>query len=90
MNAAHESEFTPLVSVLSRLSGVCLFATPWSVARQAPLSMGFSRQECWSGQAILFSRGSSQPRGKLDLLHCRHILYHLSLWGGPDSSLLRA
>ena len=48
MNAAHESEFTPLVSVLSRLSGVCLFATPWSVARQAPLSMGFSRQEYWS------------------------------------------
>ena len=24
-------------------------ATPWSVACQAPLSMGFSRQECWSG-----------------------------------------
>ena len=23
--------------------------TPWSVARQAPLSMGFSRQEYWSG-----------------------------------------
>ena len=24
-------------------------ATPWTVARQAPLSMGFSRQEDWSG-----------------------------------------
>ena len=24
-------------------------ATPWTVARQAPLSRGFSRQECWSG-----------------------------------------
>ena len=24
-------------------------ATPWTVARQTPLSMGFSRQECWSG-----------------------------------------
>ena len=23
--------------------------TPWTVARQAPLSMGFPRQECWSG-----------------------------------------
>ena len=23
--------------------------TPWTVALQAPLSMGFSRQECWSG-----------------------------------------
>ena len=26
-----------------------LFATPWTVAHQAPLSMGFSRQEHWSG-----------------------------------------
>ena len=31
------------------LSCVQLFATPWTVARQAPLSMGFSRQEYWSG-----------------------------------------
>ena len=26
-----------------------LFATPWTVAHQAPLSMNFSRQEYWSG-----------------------------------------
>ena len=31
------------------LSRVQLFETPWTVARQAPLSMGFSRQEYWSG-----------------------------------------
>ena len=31
------------------LSRVWLFATPWSAAYQAPLSMGFSRQEYWSG-----------------------------------------
>ena len=31
------------------LSHVRLFATPWTVARQAPLSMRFSRQEYWSG-----------------------------------------
>ena len=37
-----------LVKVKS-LSCVRLFATPWTVAYQAPLSMGFSRQECWSG-----------------------------------------
>ena len=30
-------------------SHVRLSATPWTVARQAPLSMGFSRQEYWSG-----------------------------------------
>ena len=31
------------------LSHVRLFATPWTVAYQAPRSMGFSRQEYWSG-----------------------------------------
>ena len=31
------------------LSHVWLFATPWTVAYQAPLSLGFSRQEYWSG-----------------------------------------
>ena len=30
-------------------SRVRLFATPWTVAHQVPLSMGFSRQEYWSG-----------------------------------------
>ena len=31
------------------LSRVQLFVTPWTIAYQAPLSMGFSRQECWNG-----------------------------------------
>ena len=31
------------------LSHIRLFVTPWTVAHQAPLSMGFSRQEYWSG-----------------------------------------
>ena len=31
------------------LSPVWVFATPWTVAHQAPLSMGFHRQEYWSG-----------------------------------------
>jgi len=31
------------------LSCVQLFAIPWTVAYQAPPSMGFSRQQCWSG-----------------------------------------
>ena len=35
--------------MLSWFSHVQLFETPWTVARQAPLSMGFSRQEYWSG-----------------------------------------
>ena len=35
--------------MLSRFSCVCLFVIGWTVAHQAPLSMGFSRQEYWSG-----------------------------------------
>ena len=35
--------------MVSHLSRVQLFATPWTVASQAPLSMGFSQQEYWSG-----------------------------------------
>ena len=35
--------------MLSCCSGIQLFATLWTVAYQAPLSMGFSRQEYWSG-----------------------------------------
>ena len=34
---------------MKSLSCVRLFATPWTVAHQAPPSMGFSRQEYWSG-----------------------------------------
>ena len=30
-------------------SAIQFFVTPWTVAPQAPLSMGFSRQEFWSG-----------------------------------------
>ena len=35
--------------VLSRFSCVRLFVTPWTVACQAPVSIGFFRQEYWSG-----------------------------------------
>ena len=37
------------MSEVKLLSRVRLFATPWTVAYQAPLSMEFSRQEYWSG-----------------------------------------
>ena len=30
-------------------SAIWLFVTPWTAPRQAPLSMGFSRPECWNG-----------------------------------------
>ena len=40
---------TTLGCVPSCFSRVQLFVTPWTVAHQAPLSWGFSRQEYWSG-----------------------------------------
>ena len=50
--AAEEKKWkdaTKLFVVASSLSRVQLFAAPWTVAREAPQSMGFSRQEYWSG-----------------------------------------
>ena len=39
----------PTFTVLTHFSRIQLFVTLWTVARQASLSMGFSRQEYWSG-----------------------------------------
>ena len=44
----NSQEFLYSIVVWS-LSRVLLFATPWTVAHQAPLSMGFPRQGYWSG-----------------------------------------
>ena len=71
------------VSVTLSLSHVQLFAIPWTVAHQAPLSMEFSRQEYWSGLPFsppgdlpnpgIFSTQGPNPF----LLHFyRWILYH--------------
>ena len=48
--------------MLGHFSRVRLFETPWTVACQALLSMGFSRQEYWSGLPCPPPRGSSLPR----------------------------
>ena len=48
-------------SSVQSLSRVQLFATPWTVARQAPLSMLFPRQQCWSG--LPFPSPGSSPIG---------------------------
>ena len=44
---------------VNSLSRVRLFATPWTVAYQASLSVGFSRQEYWSG--LLFPSPGDLP-----------------------------
>ena len=51
-----------LAWVLSPFSPVGLFATPWTVALQAPLSMGFSQQEYWSGWPCPPPRHLPDPR----------------------------
>ena len=51
-------------------------ATPWTVAHQAPLSIGFSREEYWRGLPL----GSSKPRDwiRVSCISCigRQVLYH--------------
>ena len=60
---------------MKSLSHVQLFATPQTVARQAPPSMEFSRLEYWSGVAISFSQGIFLTQGSnLGLPHCRKTL----------------
>ena len=49
------------VCVLCHFSRVRLSATPLTVARQAPLSLGFSRQEHWSGWPCPPPRDLPQP-----------------------------
>ena len=65
---------------------VQFFATPWTIARQALLSMGFSRQEYWSGllQGIFLFQGifptqESNPNLLL-LLHWQVDSLSLSTW----------
>ena len=71
----HSSSFTPAELYMNLqcasgcvcvcecvLSRVWLFATPGTVAYQAPLSVEFARQEFWEWVVIPFSWGSSQPR----------------------------
>ena len=54
-----------LLLLLSRFSRVQLFQTPWTVAHQSPLFMGFSRQEHWSGLPLLPPEDLPYPRIEL-------------------------
>ena len=54
--------FFSIVWVLSYLSHVQLCETLWTVAHQAPLSIGFSRQEYWSGLPYPPPRDLPNPR----------------------------
>ena len=63
------------------------FVIPWTITHQAPPSMGFPRQEYWSGVPFLPPGDLSTQGLKLHLpclLHCRRILYPLSHQGSPS------
>ena len=66
-----------LLLLLSHLSRVWFFVTPWTVAHQAPLSLEIYRQEYWSSCHALL-QGIFPTQGLkpcfLWLLHCTHIL----------------
>ena len=49
LNDNHKMGLLLLLLLLSGFSRVRLCATPWTAAHQAPPSLGFSRQEHWSG-----------------------------------------
>ena len=61
------------------LSRVRLFATPWTVAYQAPLSMWFSRKEYWSGLPFPSPGDIPDPGIEPRSPPCRQMLYPLSL-----------
>ena len=65
------------------LSRVPLFVTPGTVACQALLSMGFSRQEYWRGYHTHLQGIFPTQRLNLGLLHWRQILHHLSYREAP-------
>ena len=65
---------------------LCLtVTTPWTIACQALLSMGFPRQEYWNELPFFFSRVSSWSRNLASpaVLHCRSILYQLRYQRSP-------
>ena len=63
---------------LGCFSRVQPFATLWTVARQSPLSMGFPRQEYWSGLPCPPPRDLLDPGIESPYISCtgRQVLYH--------------
>ena len=87
------------------LSRVRLFATPWTVTYQAPPSMGFSRQECWSALPLpspgdlpdpgIEPRSPALQANALPSEPPGKLLWHnpvrwASLWSGHSRKILHA
>ena len=75
-----------LACMLGCFSHVRLSVILWTVARQAPLTMGFSRHEYWSGLPCRPHGDLPSQRSDLcllSLLHCRQVLYQWCHLGSP-------
>ena len=84
-NALHRHSFSNYFSVCLFSWSVVSdsFVIPWTVAHQAPLSMGFPGQGYWSGLPCSSPGDLPNPGIKPSFLHCRQILYQLSYKGSP-------
>ena len=72
--------------MLSHFSCVWLFATLWAIAHQAPLSMGFSRQEHWSGLPFPSSKGTTERKKVKSLSHAQFFATPWTPWNFPGRS----
>ena len=73
------------------LSRVRLFASPWTLAHQVALPMGFSRQEYWSGLSSLPPGDLPDPGIELvSLMSPALVLHHRAAWEAPDRSSVGA
>ena len=77
-----------LICIYVLVCSVWLFVTPWTVAHQAPLSMGFSRQEFWSRFPVPSPEDLRSPGTEstfLQFLYWGWILHPLSHQGSLTS-----
>ena len=79
--------FGMLRAVLSCFGHVELLEIPWTIAHQAPLSMGLSQQEYWSGLTFPSPGDLPNPGSNPHLLCCRQILSLLSHQGSLQNAI---
>ena len=74
--------------VVHKVVSFWLFVTPWTVGHQAPLSLGFSRQEYWSGLPCMppgdLPDSWIEPMLFMSTCIDRVVLYHYHLLGSPQ------
>ena len=85
----HLASLVRLSCVYEALNRVWLFATPWTVAYQAPLSMEFFRQEYWSELSCPSPGDRPNPGIEPRSPTCRRILYHLNHRGPYSQAIVQ-